>query len=281
MDADKRHQLKQNELAEALTKLRHFGSDRQTQYWLIGIAVVLVAYLGYHGWSRWQVERQTSAWRELSDIGQKIQNNTPNGLDELREVIKSSSNATVAATARIDLAAALREKARDSKPPDAAALQEAVETLKPLLDQSGTPPALVGAAGLSLATTYESLHQFDDAERTYNILMDKNRFAGTAYPALAAQRLKTLPELRQPIEFTAGMPLPEASPAALGPSVVGPPAPPVITITPPGEAPIPVPTLPPVPPAGQTPAKEPAGETPGGESPSEAPATQPSGNTGP
>ena len=34
MDTEKRHQLKTNELAEALAKLRNFWNDPQTVYWL-------------------------------------------------------------------------------------------------------------------------------------------------------------------------------------------------------------------------------------------------------
>ena len=194
-------------------------------------------------------------------------------LDELRGITSSSSNPTLAAVARIDLASALRAKATETGTVDTAALQDSINALKPVLDDRSLSPGITGAAGLSMATSYESLGQFDEAERTYKILQDEQRFAGTGYPAAAADRLKTLAELRNPVTFVAGLPPQEPPPgAAMTPdALAGPP----LSLTPPAGAPQ----------ASQQPAAsgEPAAEggATGGDSEPGAPATQPSGSQGP
>ena len=87
------------------------------------------------------------------------------------------------------------------------------------------PGQLAAAAAFSLATSYESLRQFDDAGRMYQLLVDNERFGGTAFPFVAAGRLETLDELRTPVTFQPGLP-PE-------PAVATPPA---VTGTPPAGA---------------------------------------------
>jgi hypothetical protein len=279
MDAEKRHHLKQNDLAEALAKLRDLGSHREVLYWAAAIVVVLAAFVVYRNWGSWQASRAARAWRGLSEVSQKVQSNTPGAMDELRGIVSDSSNPTLAAAARIRLAATLRAKATETGTLDTAALQQSVEVLQPLLNEPGLSPGLVGAAGLSLATSYETLGQFDDAERIYNLLLDEQRFAGTGYPKAAAERLKTLPELRKPVEFVAGLPPQEApSVSVLTPEVMaGPPAPPA-------EAPDaetqPAATAEPAP-ADAAAQEQPAGNAAGDNFEPQPPATQPSGAQGP
>lgn len=314
MDADKRHYLKQNELAEALTKLRNLSSHREVLYWVAAVAVVLLAFVGYRGWGSLQASLAAKSWHELSQVSQKVQIKTVGALDELRGIISNASNPTLAASARIQLAAALRESATQTGTIDQAALQESVEVLKPLLNQRDLSPTLAGAAALSLASSYETLGQFDEAEQTYNIILsDQQRFAGTGYANVAAERLETLPELRKPMEFAAGLPPPpgiptitvqqpgSTSPEPLELTPVGPPSPPL----PPAEAPesgspdAGAPAEEPAPAGNAVPGEEPApaeesatsGEAPGqqagnavgGEPGAQTPvpATQPVGNQGP
>jgi predicted negative regulator of RcsB-dependent stress response len=301
MDAEKRHHLKQNDLAEALAKLRELGSRKELLYWVAGIVVVIAAVFVYRSWGTWQANRAARSWLEYSEVNRKVESNTPGALDELRGIISSSSNPTLTAAARIQLAAALRAKAGETATVDTSALQEAIEVLKPLLNEPGSPPPVVGAAALSLASCYETLGQFDDAEQIYKILSDEQRFAGTGYAKAAAERLKTLPDLRKPVEFVAGLPPQPAAPAAAGAQ------PSIQVISPDGLAGPPLP--PPEPaehaqpadngssaatgspaaagesgetaPGGAATPEQPAGQTPETGSEAPAPATQPSGSQGP
>ena len=311
MDADKRHYLKQNELAEALTKLRNLSSHREVLYWLVAVAVVLLAVVGYRGWGSLQASLAAKSWHEFSQVSQKVQSKTVGALDEMRGIISNASNPTLAASARIQLAAALRESATQTGTIDQAALQESIEVLKPLLNEPGLSPTLAGAAALSLASSYETLRQFDEAEHVYNIILsNQQRFAGTNYVNVAAERLETLPELRKPVEFAAGLPPPptgmptvtvqqpgSTSPMQLDVTPVGP-------SVPPAEAPEsgtpdvgaqPAPAEEPASgepaPAEESaasdeapaPVQQPAGNAAGGEAGAQTPvpATQPVGNQGP
>ena len=271
MDAEKRHQLKTNELAEALGKVRDFGGDPQTRYWMIGIAAILVAYAGYRLWNNMAAQRVAAGWHELSQVS--AQDNASVAIDELRTLITQAPNQTAEAVGRIRLAAALRNRADETPAERESLLKEAVETLKPLVSDPNAEASLVAAAAFSLATMNESLREFDAAAVVYKMIVDEKRFEGSPFREASSKRLETLDELRVPIAFEPGMP-PE------------PVAPPIDLSRPPGQASVqPVTAAPP--PAAATPKPEPATEKPAEEStdepastdepPTEEPAPDPAG----
>jgi predicted negative regulator of RcsB-dependent stress response len=223
MDADRRHQLKTNELAEALGKVREIGSDPQSRYWLIGIIVVLAVVGGYRLWSGMQERRVTSAARDLSAAVRQLGTNRVAAIDDLRGLVRRAPTKGLEASARLELGGALRVEAHQSEEQRQALLEESVATLKAVVDDPQMPGQLAAAAAFSLATSYESLRQFDDAERMYQLLVDSERFGGTAFPFVAAGRVETLDELRTPVTFQPGLP-PEPAVATTPAATSTPPA---------------------------------------------------------
>jgi tetratricopeptide (TPR) repeat protein len=212
MEAKERRQLKTNELAEALMKLREFGRDRQTQYWALGLAVVAVLFASYKLWGRMQEHQLASAWSRLSGASRQVFSGSPTALEELRTLIQKAPNPTVSANARIRLAAGLRQQAEQTPAQRTELLEEAATVLKPLLEDPQIAPPLVAAAAFSLATCYESLGRIDDAGQLYRMLSSEARFAGTVFPILAADRLSDLDELRVKLRFEPGEPPAAAAP---------------------------------------------------------------------
>lgn len=211
MDADKRHQLKTNELAEALSKVRDFISEPQMRYWLIGLVVLVVAVVGYR-WRTGQQERQMAgAWTELTRVGAMLETDPDAACDDLRALIADSPDGLFAANARVRLGILLRRQAEEDADGSDELLSESVEVLRRIVDDSAAPPALVAAAAFSLGTACESLRDFDGAAAAYQQIIDEQRFTGSPFIGLAARRLDTIDELSVPVHFEPGMP-PEPEP---------------------------------------------------------------------
>lgn len=277
MDAEKRHQLKQNELAAVLGKIRDFTNDRPTRYWLVVLLVVAVAVVGYRWWGHLQNRQLASGWSELTEAAPALQGDLEGAVERLHEVIADTSDNTLAASARIRLATALRRQSQAQSQADQREelLNESAATLRVVIDDPQTPAALVATAAFSLGTTYESLGEFDqarldDAAELYRMITTDARFAGNPFTLLAEARLDTIDDLRVTINFVPGMPpQPQpmsqpttaqprtAQPLATEEPLVGPPATPTIVDAPPAPAES----------DDQSPTTQPAPDTPGAEAP--------------
>lgn len=289
MDASKRHQLKTNELAEALSRIRDWGSDPQTRYWTIGLAVVVVLAIGYRVWSQVRESRVTNAWSELDTASAKVHSEPTASAAALRALISSTSDPVVAANARLRLAGLLLSEV--DKQPDNAdeLLTQVVEALKPLTEDAQVAAPLAATAEYALGTAYEDLRKLDLAGSAYKRLTEDQRFAGSPFVERAAKRLQNLEDLRRPVTLQAGAPpVPQIPnlPAGINvaPSPSGAPQPKITPLpggppgaTPPMRVPIPTPTGPPsvpVPTPSATPPAKPPGDA-GTPPPAPAPASQP------
>jgi predicted negative regulator of RcsB-dependent stress response len=270
MDADKRHDLKSNELAEALAKLRNLGSDRQTLYWLLALLIVVVAFAGYRFWSRARQAHLTTAWAKLSQYEQRLASDPDASIEGLRTLGGEAANPTLAAAARLRAAAALRERAFAQPDRQQDLLEESLATLRLVTEPPGTPPALVAAALFSMGTSYESLRQLDQAAQVYQRIVNESQFAGTPVREEAADRLASLDELRTPVAFVPGLPPPPTTQRVVTPARVFPQTQP--TDTQPGLVPVP-----PAPASRPAPVSEPPPEPQPEPPPDSPPATQPSG----
>ena len=178
---------------------------------MAAVAVVLLAFVGYRGWGSLQASLAAKSWHELSQVSQKVRSRRWAAGRAARHYLQRFEPDAGGVRAKFSWPRPCG--ATQTGTIDQAALQESVEVLKPLLNQRDLSPTLAGAAALSLASSYETLGQFDEAEQTYNIILsDQQRFAGTGYANVAAERLETLPELRKPVEFAAGLPPPPGIP---------------------------------------------------------------------
>jgi predicted negative regulator of RcsB-dependent stress response len=225
MDADKRHELKQNELAQALARLRSFGSETQTRYWLLAAVVIVVAVAGYFAWGNMRKTRAATRWMELATASSTLGTDTDAGLEQLHGLIASTSDPVLAADARIRVAAVLRDEADADPEKYEQCHTAAIAELRPAIDDPKVPAPLVATATYALAISLESLRKFDEAAAAYQTLVNKPRFAGSPLVGLAASRLSSLAELRIPVWFEPGMPPPPPRPESR-PTTAPPPPPP-------------------------------------------------------
>jgi len=252
MDADTRHQLRQNELAEALARLRDF-TDRRTLAWLGVIVAIALAYGGYRYW-RWRQEVQLAqSFRVLSTVNALAPELGEAPLEQLRELIAKTSDPAVRALARLELAQGLEARAvRDGDP---ARLAEAEAEYQKLMQMPGVPNHLKAAALYRLGMVYESQRDFARARQAFTTLSTDPRFEGTPQKTRATLRLGELDELAVAVHFEPGAkPLPAVSsqPTAGPPSADLPGA-----VELPGLDPQPAAPAPPAPPGSRRQSPEP------------------------
>jgi hypothetical protein len=240
MDADHRHELKRNELAEALSQLRDWQDIDRRYLLAVGVLLVLLlAVIAYRVTSSYAASAEARNWAQYASIAVMP---GPDGLipvAELREAATGGYGPAVANVAAVRLAAALLDNAATDATNRTALINEAMTTLTTRMDQFAalpTPTLEAAALGL-LARAYEAQGELDKARATYELL-NAERFKGTPFStpigvgtgfeqdALAVQRLENLNELRTPVVMLPGTSAPAVPPLPDIPPATAPAAPP-------------------------------------------------------
>lgn len=256
MDADRRHDLKTNELADALDKLTDLR-DPRLRYWIAAIVLVAVAYLGYRYWDYTRQTALERSWADLSAVEIPDSGPVETAIQQLQTQLAAAQQPALRAGIQLKLARVLFEEARRDEARRESLLREAQTHLRAMLEDSGTPDALRPAALFALGCTHESLGELDQAAEQFRAIADP-AYAGSPFVPLAADRVLNMDQIREPIEFVPG----EAPPP---PSAVGPPAEAAGPSSAPASAPADAPE--------EAPGE--GAEPPGGEASSESPSTQP------
>jgi predicted negative regulator of RcsB-dependent stress response len=233
MDADVRHQLKTNELALALARLRELRDPKS----LLTLAALLVVVAAVVGWFVWKYSREHSleqGWARLAKISSSLLTDDPVAVigaqSDLRAMIQQTSDPRLVGYARLRLARSRIDQAFNQPTQRQEALEEAADLLRQVLSDPQTPPLLHAPASFLLATAYESLRQMDKAREQYEALTTEERYAGSPYRGLAAARLDSMAALETPVVFEPGNPPAPTQPATsptpveLTPIEIAPPA---------------------------------------------------------
>lgn len=223
MDAKTRHELKQNELAEALAKLREFDNP-STRYTLVGIALLIVLIGGWKLWSFANQRAQADKWQRVSTLNSTLQAGDPANADkviaDLRELAGESSDPLISGYARLGIARAKFAAAMTNPDARESEFEAAIEQLEQIVSNANGQPVLLGPALYALASAYESTGQVAKAEECYDrIVSEEDMFAGSPFLGMARERIKNLDRLRGDLGFASG-----ARPKRL-PIVDGPPEP--------------------------------------------------------
>ncbi len=219
MDAETRHQLKQNEFAEALSKLRDFTDAR---FWYCVIVIVIVAggWAGYRLWQGQQAATLESNWSQLLAIRMMDPGGVGESINQLNALISDNSDPKLVAAARLRLGNALTLQTLMDPMRRESLLREAVEVYAAIANTPEVPDSIAAAATYALGTAHESLREFDEARRMYAALGAEERFAETPFKEMAAQRLETLDEVTVKVVFMPGQaPPPKPVVPEMGPEV--------------------------------------------------------------
>ncbi len=227
MDADTRHQLKQNELAEMLTRLRDWNNP-QTRYAALGIALVLVLAVAAYAWYRGHQRNLAAGWQQLSNLSNEgllsPVDKLPPVQDQLRTLIGDASNPALASAARLTLARTYMVQGLEDKTQRPQAFEAAAKLLEQITGDAQLAPTLRAPAALLLGSAYESLQQPDKAKEIYTKLATDSAFDGWPAKTIAAERLTTMADAEANVTFLPGAAPPPTQPAP-APLTMGPPAP--------------------------------------------------------
>jgi predicted negative regulator of RcsB-dependent stress response len=291
MDAGTRHQLKTNELADMLASLKDL---RKPQYLFpaIGILVILAGVAAFYGWRYNQRIAAEQDWQRLDRAVAKMSSGDPSAVSEaqadLQGMLQEKMPASVLGYARIELARSRVEQGLSQPSERPGAFEEAAKLLEEVRSNPALPPMQQAEATFLLASTRESMRQFDQAKELYQTLTQDAKYTGSPYRTLAEKRLSDIDALAKPIAFLPGeAPAPPPPPAPtsktmtlspdrtlpdmMGPPYTPPPGP--VTLTPLPQPQNPSPTERPQPPSpqAQPPAPQPQPAVP----PQAKPAPQP------
>lgn len=216
MDADHRHELKENDLAEFLAHFGEWWQKHGTKLTLI-VLVIVAAYAGKRLIDARSSTAMEQAWGDLA---------TSTSPESYQFVAQSHDMPAVRALANLrgaDLLLAQvtvppddepnAQTATADAPPDNAdphqALLDAAAMYQRVIDDPAAGLAFKLNAHLGLAAVAESFHQWGQAKQHYNTVVD---LAGPAHAAIATRtrtRLGMLDRLDKPVLFA-----PDPEPAA-------------------------------------------------------------------
>jgi predicted negative regulator of RcsB-dependent stress response len=220
MDAEHRHELKRNELAEALSHLKEWRNiDRQTLTTIAIVVVIILGWIAVKTWS-WAAEQSRyNAWQRYSQITRTAGPDGMVPLDELRSAAKGGLSSEVTPLAKLELADALIRNADLDSVNHDSLLGEAMDNIKSVIPivAAMESPVMHASALLTKARIEESLGQYDAARQTYAELQQP-KFAGSPYttplgagtafeqPSLVEQRLESLGEVTDLVALKPGFP---------------------------------------------------------------------------
>ncbi len=237
MDAETRHRLQQNELAEALQTASTIGfTDRRFLLPALAIVAIALGYLGYKWMGAQRDKALRQAWNDLATTQILGVPDLSSSIAALRNLINANDNPAYAATARIRLAKALRMLG--DRTGDASVYEEAAGLLNGVVERSDTPAGLQATALYVLAEVFESQRDVEQARATYTRLMDEPRYLGSPFQLLARQRVDTLADVSNVVRFEPGnrplesMPATQAAPDSAPPDSAPAPASAAVPIQP-------------------------------------------------
>lgn len=218
MDAEHRHELKTNELADFLGHLPDFFRKYSNQ--IIGIILILVALIVVPMYTR--MRKQTSLADEaatiskiqmardsLARVAQDATSANPAlplaaETEDLDEAAQTTKNGNLAALALLKEAELLRAELHLR--PDVTAdmisanLSKARTACEQALEKAQTP-TLKGLAELGLGLCDEEAGEYDKARAIYETLIAKPEYEGTAVIEQAKRRLASLEDNSAPVTF--------------------------------------------------------------------------------
>ena len=223
MDAEHRHELKTNELADWLGHLPQFLKDNSNT--IIGVVLICV---GLISWPIFNKMSQQKDMAQQTEITQSIQmldqdvyevvsaqeddvlaqtealNTMLINADTLIEKASESDNPNLAALAMIKGAQAIRTQLHLRKAMDAETLETQVDKARQAYQKAfdtAQTPTLKAMAQLGLGLCSEELGQTAQAAEIYQQIVDNETYQATALPVQAQQRLDNLDENAEAFVF--------------------------------------------------------------------------------
>lgn len=248
MDAEHRHELKTNELAEWLGQLPQFLKDNINT--IIGVVLICAGIITWPMFSRMSKQKERVEQAEMTQSIQMLDQDVYNVLqapaddvtaqtealntmlvnaDALMEKASEVDNPNLAALARIKAAQAIRTELHLRKEVDAEMLENQIQKARDAYQQAfetAETPTLRAMAQFGLGLCSEELGQTSQAAEIYQQILDDESYQATVFPSQAQQRLDSLEENAEVFTFAevpvadeeSSEEIPESSPAEMADS---------------------------------------------------------------
>lgn len=240
MDAEHRHELKTNELADWLGHLPQFLKDNANT--IIGVALICIALITWPLFNRMSRQKDMAQQSEMTqsiqmldqDVYQVVSapdddvlaqtealNTMLVNADTLIEKAAEADNPNLAALAMIKGAQAIRTQLHLTKTLDAETLETQIEKARQAYQEAidtAQTPTLKAMAQLGLGLCSEELGQTAQAAEIYQKIIDNEAYQATPLPVQAQQRLDGLEENAEAFVF-AEAPQPETTESIATPNM--------------------------------------------------------------
>ncbi len=199
MKAERRHELRENDLVHALHSARDYLENNGGRVGFIAIAaIVLVGGATFA--MRSQASTMDSVWRQRAELQYTDLEEGRQSLDRLKELTASVSNSRFVMDSLMDQGRQALELASMAPvPPDPELNERAREAFTSLRDDFSNNPVAESIALLGLATVEENAFVIDglathkqNAEEYLSTVIRESRFNGLPTQTLATQRRESL-----------------------------------------------------------------------------------------
>ena len=223
MDAEHRHELKTNELADWLGHLPEFC--KKNSNYIFGIAIICVALITAPMFTKMKTQKEIAEQTEMTQSIQLLQKdvyevlNVPaddplahtealnamlTNADALLDKAAEADNPNLAAMARIKAAQAYRTQLHLRKVVDTETVETQIQKAKDAYQkafETAETATLKAMAQLGLGLCSEELGQTAQAAEIYQQIIDDESYAATVLPAQAQKRLDGLEENAEVFNF--------------------------------------------------------------------------------
>ena len=220
MDAERRHHLRENDLAHGLTVTRDFFEQHSKQITVVAVTALALFAIGSFV-VRSRAESHQDIWRQKHELKYENAQQGLQSIDRLLALANETSDRRFTLDA---LAEAGRQALRLAKeapfPPDRQLNERARTAFEELMRRYQHEPLAVGVALAGLATVEENAFVLDhnlahkEKAREYlTRLSSEAQFAGLPFQRMALDRLKNIDGVFQVTEFAPPAPSEPETPA--------------------------------------------------------------------
>jgi hypothetical protein len=215
MDSERRHQLRENDLAHTLMVTRDFFEQHSKQITLVALTALVLFAIGSFV-VRSRAAAHEDVWRQKNELKFEGTQEGLRSVDHLLAIVKDSSDRRFVLEALIDAGRQSLKLAKDAPfPPDRELNNRARQAFEELLRRFPNEPLPVGIALAGLATVEENEFVLDHnllhsvkARGYLDRLSVEPMFRGLPFQRMALDRLKTLDSIFQVTEFAPPPPPP-------------------------------------------------------------------------
>lgn len=226
MKSERRHELRENELAHTLTVTRDFFEQHSKQITMVALgALIVFAVVSFVTRSR--TAAQEDIWRQKNSLKFEGTQEGPKAIDQLLSLVEGTSDARFAMDGLIEAGRQALRLAREAPfPPDRELNNRARKSFEQITKRFSREPLAMGVALSGLATVEENeflldhnLAHKEKAKEFLTRLSSEPMFQGLPFQRIALDRLKSLDSIFEVTEFMPPAPPPPPETEAAGDAV--------------------------------------------------------------